>query len=76
MTDLSDPRLTVADMAASGIDEVNAMCLRCGSSWRSPISFLPSATSLEKIAELMSCPTCGGREIDVEPAVPVSSLIH
>ncbi len=76
MTDLPGPRFTVAELLASKIDEVDAMCVRCGRTWRAPISFLPAATSLEKIAELMSCPTCGGREIDVGPARAEGSAIN
>ena len=71
MSDLFSPTLTVAELLAAKIDEVDAMCLRCGRTWRAPISFLPATTSLEKIAELMSCPTCGGRKIDVGPAAEV-----
>ena len=76
MTAPSGMKVTVGDLAASGIDEVDAMCVRCGSVWRSPISFLPPATTLEKIAELMSCRACGGREIDVEPPEIVGGVIH
>jgi DNA-directed RNA polymerase subunit RPC12/RpoP len=76
MTDPTGMKLTVAELAASGVDEVEAMCLRCGRTWRSPISFLPPATALQKITELMSCPACGGREIDIQPAEAGGGVIH
>jgi hypothetical protein len=38
--------------------------------WKAPITVLPSAATLAKIEELLICPTCGGREIDVTPAWP------
>ena len=67
---------TVADLATRGIDDVTAMCPRCGLRWRSLISFLPPMTTLRKIGELMSCPTCGGREIEVEPAEVGERVVH
>ncbi|WP_296710963.1 hypothetical protein [Rhodoblastus sp.] len=64
------PERTVADLLELEIDAVDAFCPRCGESWRSPISFLPSATTLEKVAALMMCPTCGARDIEVEVEAP------
>lgn len=67
MTETANAKLTVAELLARGIDEVRAMCPRCGRRWRSPLSFLPPTTALLTVAKLMSCPTCGGHEIEVEP---------
>ncbi len=76
MTGSDDGKTTVADLGARGIEEVKAMCPRCGRIWRSPIAFLPPATALRKIGELMTCPTCGGRGIEVEPAEGGDRLVH
>lgn len=62
--------ITVADLQNRGVEEIDASCLRCGENWQAPITVLPSATTLAKIAELMVCPACGGREVDVTPAWP------
>jgi Zn finger protein HypA/HybF involved in hydrogenase expression len=62
--------VTVADLLRQGAEEIDASCLRCGENWRAPITILPSATTLAKIAELMVCPACGGREVEVAPAWP------
>jgi hypothetical protein len=64
----ADQAATVGDLLACGIEDVEAFCVGCGSLWRSPITFLPPATSLAKTASLMVCPTCGGRDIDIDPA--------
>lgn len=60
--------ITVADLFGQGVEEIDASCLRCGESWQAPITMLPSATNLVKIQELMVCPACGGRDVDVAPA--------
>ena len=57
---------TVGDLVERGVEDVDAFCVGCGATWRSPITFLPPATTLEKVAALMICPTCGGRDIEVE----------
>jgi hypothetical protein len=57
---------TVGDLVERGIEDVNAFCVGCGATWRSPITFLPQATTLEKVAALVMCPTCGARDIEVE----------
>jgi Zn finger protein HypA/HybF involved in hydrogenase expression len=61
--------ITVAALTRHGIDAVEASCARCGDGWHAPITFLPSATTLAKIAALMACPTCGGREVEIQ--IPV-----
>jgi Zn finger protein HypA/HybF involved in hydrogenase expression len=68
MRTVSLSAITVADLIMRGVEEIDASCLRCGENWRAPISILPSATSLAKIEELMVCPACGGRNVDVAPA--------
>jgi Zn finger protein HypA/HybF involved in hydrogenase expression len=68
MTDPDRSGATVADMAAEGVDAVDAFCAHCGNSWLAPISFLPPATTLAKVEALMACPACGGRDVNVSPA--------
>lgn len=60
--------VTVADLLMRGVEGIDASCLRCGENWRAPITMLPPATSLAKIAELMVCPICGSGNVDVAPA--------
>jgi Zn finger protein HypA/HybF involved in hydrogenase expression len=60
--------IAVADLLMRGVEKIDASCLRCGENWQAPISILPPATTLAKIAELMVCPACGGREVDIAPA--------
>jgi Zn finger protein HypA/HybF involved in hydrogenase expression len=69
MTRTVASELTVGDLLARGIEDVEALCVGCGSLWRSPITVLPPATSLTKTAALMICPTCGGRDIEVDPTL-------
>jgi Zn finger protein HypA/HybF involved in hydrogenase expression len=57
--------VTVAELTVQGVDAVEASCGNCAAEWLSPITFLPPATTLSKVAALMICPTCGGREIEV-----------
>jgi hypothetical protein len=33
--------------------------------WQAPITFLQPAITMPKVEALMTCPTCGGRAIDV-----------
>lgn len=58
--------VTVADLLAHGIDEVSATCPSCRSSWLVPVSFLPPATSLRKVGELLICPRCGSQKVRIE----------
>ncbi|WP_294537704.1 hypothetical protein [uncultured Rhodoblastus sp.] len=58
--------VTVADLTEQVIDAVNASCLRCGDEWQPPITFFPPATTIDKVAALMVCPTCGGRDIEIQ----------
>jgi Zn finger protein HypA/HybF involved in hydrogenase expression len=58
--------VTVADLIARGVDTVEASCVKCGDQWLSPITFLPPATTITKVAALMLCPICGGRDIEVQ----------
>ena len=62
--------VTVAELAEHGVDSVDAICEKCGNSWRAPIHILPPATTLAKVAALMLCPNCGGRHVEVTPASP------
>ena len=58
---------TVGELVERGVEEVDAFCVGCGNMWRSPITILPDGTTLAKVAALMMCPTCGGRDIEVDP---------
>lgn len=68
--------ITVSNMLAQGVDVVDATCRYCGHAWSAPIDFLPEQTTLEKIEQLLVCPTCGRDEIDVEPDWPVPCSKH
>jgi len=70
MRTVSLSAITVADLLMRGVEEIDASCLRCGESWRAPITMLPPATTLAKIEELMVCTACGSRNVDVAPAWP------
>jgi Zn finger protein HypA/HybF involved in hydrogenase expression len=59
---------TVAELMVNDIENVEAACLRCGEAWLAPTDFLPPATTIAKIADLMVCPTCGGREVRIDLA--------
>ena len=65
MRNFDPSAITVGDLQMHGVDEIRASCERCGESWQSPISFLPSGTSLSKIVQLMVCPKCGGSDLVV-----------
>jgi Zn finger protein HypA/HybF involved in hydrogenase expression len=58
--------VTVADLIARGVDTVEASCVKCGDQWLSPITFLPPATTIAKVAALMLCPTCDARDVEVQ----------
>jgi hypothetical protein len=59
----SDPlALTVAELMERGESELSASCGFCGESWQLPIDFLPPATTIRTIGQLVICPVCGGRE--------------
>ena len=69
--------LLVSDMLMEGVCEVIATCPECGKSWTAPIAFLPPATSMSKIAELIVCPLCGSLDVHVEPVLQGEKLtIH
>jgi len=68
MRTVTPSAITVADLLRRGVDEIDASCSRCSENWQTPISILPPATTLAKIAEVMVCPACGGREVDIAPA--------
>lgn len=70
MSSIDNPAITVGEMKTHAVNEVLASCDLCGERWRVPIEFLPSATKLEKIAELIICPNCGDRGIKASPALP------
>lgn len=64
----ADPAsVTIADMLANGADEVRAICPTCESSWTAPVSFLPPATNLAQVRDLLICPRCASIDIGVEP---------
>lgn len=56
--------LTVGDLMARGVEDVDAFCPSCGNMWTTAITFLPAATTLPKVAALMICPTFEGRGIE------------
>jgi Zn finger protein HypA/HybF involved in hydrogenase expression len=60
--------VTLADLTSLVIDAVEVSCHACGMLWRAPYQYLPLSTSLQTMATLLICPTCGGREIHVAPA--------
>jgi hypothetical protein len=60
---------TVAELTAADIDRVDAFCAGCGHMWAAPIDFLPPATDLRKVAALIICPICRGRDIEVDPSL-------
>lgn len=57
--------MLVSDMLARG--SVEAICRYCGNTWSAPIGFLPEPTTLEKVGQLLACPTCCRDDIDIEP---------
>lgn len=59
--------LTVRDLTAAGADSVEATCLYCGTTWSALIGIMPEQTTLQKLRELLTCPTCGKSEIDIKP---------
>lgn len=67
MREINAPSLTVAEMSAQGVENVRAFCPACGQLWNAPIDFLPSATTLAKIGELLKCRACGSRDVEAEP---------
>lgn len=67
MQNIHPSGITVDDLMMRGVEVVRASCQCCGESWTAPITFLPSATTLEKISQLMICPLCGGRDIVAQP---------
>lgn len=73
MREIDGLSLTVGEMSAHGVENVRAFCPACGHLWNSPIDFLPPATTLAKISELLMCWTCGGLEVEAEPAWPDSA---
>jgi len=62
-------KITVAELMRHDIEAVYANCRRCDAEWRPPISFLPRATTLNKIASLMVCPSCGGRDVEIQKPI-------
>lgn len=68
MVDRPCPIWTVSMLSEREVNAVDASCPRCGESWHAPISFLPAATTLNTIAALMACPTCGCRNVEVDAA--------
>ena len=61
-------KITLADLALLVIDAIEASCHSCGANWRAPYNFLPLSTRLETMEELLICPVCGGRKLNVAPA--------
>lgn len=65
--------VTVADLVEEGADAIEASCWRCGEEWQAPIAFLPPATTLVRISEILICPTCGGRDVELEYHARISN---
>ena len=61
--------ITVAELTRHSLEAVEASCLSCGAEWQTPITFLPPATTLAKVASLMVCPTCGGRDVEIQEPI-------
>jgi hypothetical protein len=76
MREVDAPSLTVAEMSAQGVENVRAFCPACGQLWNAAIDFLPPTTLLAKTSELLRCQTCGGREVEAEPAWPGGAPIQ
>jgi hypothetical protein len=74
----SDPlALTVAELLEPGESELSASCGSCGKTWRLPIGFLPPATTIRTIGELIICPVCGGWEVVAsDESQTGGSLLH
>lgn len=68
--------LTVSDLVSNGAESVQATCGYCGHAWSAPITFLPEAVTVAKIATLLVCPTCDHRDVDVEPDWSDSRSLH
>ena len=75
MTDEGQSEVTVAELTAHGVETVEASCLRCGQGWWPPITFLPATTTIRKIAALMVCPTCAGRDVEIQVPVQAASRL-
>ncbi len=74
MGSINNPAITVGEMQALGVDSVEAHCCVCGNRWPVPIDFLPAATTLSKVAELIVCPTCGSSGVKVSLALAESAV--
>ena len=61
-------KLTLADLALLVIDAIEASCHSCGANWRAPYNFLPLSARLATMEDLLICPVCGGRDLNVAPA--------
>jgi Zn finger protein HypA/HybF involved in hydrogenase expression len=66
---MTDPDRSVAELAAEGVEAVDAFCGKCGNSWQAPISFLPPGTTVAKVEALMACPRCNSRRVEILPAI-------
>ena len=75
-TETKPALVLVVEMLAHGVAAVHATCRYCGHNWSAPIGFLPERTTLEKIGQLLVCPTCDRSEIDVEPELPATRRVH
>jgi hypothetical protein len=72
VSSIDNPAITVGEMKMHGVAKVWALCDSCGNGWQVPIDFLPPATNLRKIAELLICPVCGDKDVKASPTLPGS----
>ncbi len=68
--------LSVEELVAAGADSIEAHCGYCGKTWPALIDIMPDRTTLRKIRALLTCPTCGHADIDVEPIWPAAPSAH
>ncbi len=69
MGSIGHPSMTVAEMWELGVDCIRASCAHCCRRWRVPVDFLPPATTLAKIEELIICQDCGRGGLKVSVAL-------
>ena len=65
MTSLMLAYVNVGDLLGRGHDDVEAICRSCNYRWKLPIGFLPPATDLGTISQLVACPACDSAEIEL-----------
>lgn len=68
--------VTLAELKSGGVCAVEAVCCHCAQKWCVPYDFLPTATSLAKIATIMICPSCGSWSLELAPAAKRRSRLQ